>query len=200
MKIIDLSHRLSERNPVFPGDNPIKLTKYRNMAEHGYVSHELQGGFHIGTHIDMPMHMIEDSRTCADFAPECFIGRGIVIDMRNNTLPCLDNVREGDIVLLHTGHSSKYGSADYYTSYPAISEDLAKAFVSKKIKIPGMDSPSPDYAPFNIHKILLSEGIFLIENMTNLAALENIGEFKVFALPLNIEAEASYVRPIAIIN
>jgi kynurenine formamidase len=89
---------------------------------------------------------------------------------------------------------------DYYRSYPAISEATAWHLVKKGVKIIGMDSPSPDYAPFNIHKILLNNNILIIENLTNLSALLPYREFELLAFPLKIEADSSPLRVVARID
>jgi len=60
----------------------------------------------------------------------------------------------------------------------------------------GMDMPAPDYSPFKFHKDLLSNGIFVLENLTNLHSMVNVDEFEVISLPLKISAEASLVRAI----
>lgn len=59
-----------------------------------------------------------------------------------------------------------------------------------------MDMPAPDYPLFTYHKALLSNEIFVLENITNLQELLRVSEFEVIALPLKISAEASFVRAI----
>lgn len=61
----------------------------------------------------------------------------------------------------------------------------------------GIDMPSPDFPPFPVHKLLLSNGIFILENLTGLQQLLNIDTFEVFAVPLKIYAEASLTRAYA---
>jgi kynurenine formamidase len=58
----------------------------------------------------------------------------------------------------------------------------------------GVDMSSPDFPPFQVHKLLLGNGIFIMENMTSLKELIGIKEYEVFAQPLKIDAEASLVR------
>ena len=60
----------------------------------------------------------------------------------------------------------------------------------------GMDSASPDYPDFPIHKILLRNDILIIENLTNLHLLAG-QQFKIYALPLNLEIDGSPARVIA---
>ncbi|HHX11699.1 MAG TPA: cyclase family protein, partial [Clostridiales bacterium] len=108
-------------------------------------------------------------------------------------------VKEDDIVLLYTDYSKFYGSEEYYRKHPIISEELAKFLIHKKIKMIGIDMPSPDRYPFEIHKRLFENDILIIENLTNLAELLDADDFEVFAFPLKIQAEASMVRAVALI-
>lgn len=61
----------------------------------------------------------------------------------------------------------------------------------------GMDMPKPDNYPFEIHKLLFNNDIFIIENLTNLDKLKGVDNFQVIAFPLRIKAEASVVRAVA---
>ena len=65
------------------------------------------------------------------------------------------------------------------------------------IKIIGIDSPSPDRSPYEIHKLLMKNDILIIENLTNLAELTSHEEFDVIALPTKFDTEAAPVRVVA---
>ena len=69
--------------------------------------------------------------------------------------------------------------------------------VKQKVKIIGLDWPSPDHHPYPIHEILLKNNILILENLTNLDQLLNETDLEVFAFPLKIEADSSPVRVIA---
>jgi kynurenine formamidase len=91
----------------------------------------------------------------------------------------------------------KYGEEIYYNKHPVITEKLAEFLIKKKIKMLGIDMPSPDYFPFDIHKLLLSNNIFIMENLKNLDKLIKANKFEVYAFPLKIQAESSPVRAVA---
>ena len=55
---------------------------------------------------------------------------------------------------------------EYYINQPVIDEGLADFFVEKNIKMLGMDLPSPDNYPFEIHKKLFANNILIVENLT----------------------------------
>ncbi|WP_438448738.1 cyclase family protein [Gorillibacterium sp. sgz5001074] len=200
--LIDLTHSIRDGMPVYPGDTETQLIQTAYLTADHYNGFELGTGMHAGTHIDGPMHMLDTDRTIGAIPLDLFIGQGCLLNVTGEEVisyrPEYEQlIAEGSIVLLHTGHDAFYGQEEYYTRYPALSEELAELFVRKSVKMVGTDTPSPDYNPFAIHRRLLSQGILILENLTNLGALVGIGSFEVIALPLKIEADSSIARVIA---
>ena len=205
MTLIDISHILDHNTPVYPGDYDTSLTLDKTPEKDQYTAYLLKSCMHTGTHVDTPMHLTRDMRTIPEFTLECFTGNGILLDVRGeNPVQMQDEykhkVNEGDIVLLYTGFDQYYYSGRYFTEYPSVDEELAEFLISKKIKMLGMDTPAPDYTPFPIHKMLFMQDILILENLTKLGSLLDIPSFEVFAFPLKIRAEASFVRAICRIN
>jgi kynurenine formamidase len=204
-RYIDLSLDIIDDMPVYPYDDPVRLYQDKLLDKDKYVNHRLEIGMHSGTHIDTPMHLTDRETYINEFLPDRFIGRGLLLDVRNEDIIKLKGdynnlVREDDIVLLYTGHSEKYGLNEYYTDQPVIDLELAYFFAKRRIKMLGMDLPSPDKYPFEIHKILFENDILIIENLTNLSELIDVKEFEVIALPLKIRAEAAMARVVAAID
>lgn len=203
MKYIDLSYEINSDMPVYPGDIAVDLKKANNYKEDGFNGYTLLSAMHAGTHIECPMHMVSDERYISELDLERFIGNAILLDVRGQmSIELKDeyfkNIKEGDIVLLYTGWESKYGSQEYYENHPVVSDKFAEFLVQKKIKILGVDMPSPDSNPFSIHKMLLGNNICILENLTNLSKLLYVEDLQVFAQPLKIRAEASLVRAVAV--
>lgn len=201
-KIIDLTHTIKDNMPVYPGDEYTRVYKTQTLEQNGYNNHRLEISMHTGTHIDSPMHLLQSSRYISDIPIEALIGRGCVLDVRGeeNIImkeAYMDKVKEGDIVLLHTGFDSKYGEEQYYKNHPTIDKDLADFFIKREIKALGMDLPSPDRYPFEMHKLLLGKDILIIENVTNINKLIGETDFEVFALPIKIMADGASARVIA---
>lgn len=201
MKLIDLSQIINNQTPAYPGDTSPVITTAKGD---GHTSSRLSSGFHVATHLDMPMHFTDDARFCADFPIDSFAGPGVLLDVRGESpigmKPHYDQlIQPGTIVLLYTGHDQYFNSDPdkYYKQYPQITMEFAQFLTDRRIKMLGMDTCSPDYAPHDVHKLMFPADIFMLENLTNLAALLDIGPFEVFALPLKVEAEASFVRAFA---
>lgn len=201
-KLIDLSHNIVNTMPVHPYDDSVKLYQNKFLETDKYNNFRLEIGMHSGTHIDTPMHLTNKQIFINKIPLDSFIGKGCLLDVRNeNVITYKDEysemVSENDIVLLCTNHSDKYGTEEYYIKHPIIDKELANFFIEKKIKMLGIDLPSPDGYPFEIHKMLFNHNILIIENMTNLSELLYIKRFEIIAFPLKIRAEASMVRIVA---
>lgn len=187
--------------PVYPGDSLPELKQVCFINKDGCNAFAIKSGMHVGTHMDGPLHMLKNGKKLSTFSADKFFGRGHLIDARkkqiNKELLKNHKIKKGDIVIIMTGFYKKFTKPNYYKNYPVISEDFARELVKLGVKIVGMDTPSPDYPPFKIHKILLSKNILIIENLCNLEILLNYKKFNIITLPAKFEADAAPVRVIA---
>jgi kynurenine formamidase len=157
---------------------------------------------HTGTHMDAPRHMLPGGDFMCDVPVEKFAGRGRLIDARGLKLVTEDlltaaGLKRGDIVLVLTGWSKRFRDPDYFESFPEIAPAFAERLVNAGVSIIGLDTPSPDRAPYPVHKILLANGVLIIENLTALDALVGIRDFEVMALPSKFRSDAAPVRVVA---
>ena len=202
MKLIDLSHTFSETMPVYPGDTPPQFTQVADYKKEGYFGYRLNSGFHVGTHIDAPFHILPGGKRLSEINIEKFFGKGILLDARGKENIDIDllhekNIDKNCIVLIMTGWSKKFGQENYYKNRPELTESFAKKIVELGIKIIGMDTPSPDSHPYDIHKILLRGEVLIIENLTNLESLIGRGDFEIIALPAKFYADGAPIRVVA---
>lgn len=195
--LIDLSRRIEAGMPVYPGDPQVQLERIKNMERDHYTLHRWQTSPHAGTHLDAPQHLLCDSRQICDLPLENFMAAGILLtDMEN--IPDRE-IPLGAAVLFETGMDALYGTDAYYQKHPAISQALCEYLIARQVSLVGVDAPSPDHAPFPVHKRLLAAGIPILENLTNLEKLRN-RPFTLMAFPLNIAAEGSPVRAVALVK
>ncbi|HLB66587.1 MAG TPA: cyclase family protein [Candidatus Saccharimonadales bacterium] len=197
--IIDLSVQLNEKTPVYPGDPSTKIEPAGELAKDGFNDHYISIGTHVGTHIDAPLHMLENGVSLDKISIEQFVGNGRLVEVNGANFESVKSagIQEGDIVLFHTGVSEKYHDPTYFEDYPAMSEEVAKYLVEAKVKMIGVDICSVDNQDgFPIHKILLAGNVLIIENLINLNQLTG-KDFKVYALPLNLQIDGSPARVIA---
>jgi kynurenine formamidase len=199
MKIVDLSVPVNENTPVYPGDPKTVIKPAGVFDKDGFNDHLISIGTHVGTHIDAPFHMVSGGKKLDEIPIEHFVGRGCYINAQNGfDLEAIKqaDIREGDIVLFHTGIINRYHKPDYYENYPEIPKEVANYLVEKQVKMVGMDMSGPDHPPHNIHKILLGGGVLIIENLTNLNQLAD-KSFTVYALPIKLNLDGAPARVIA---
>lgn len=206
MKYIDLTHTFTDNMPVYPGDPPSSLKKTATIEKDTYTDHQINSFMHVGTHMDAPLHMIKEGKTMDQIEPEHFFGPGVLIDARKSKVIDADlvegvDIPEGAIVLLYTGFARKYRTPAYYEEYHSVSPDFAKKMVENKVKIVGMDILGPDLdTTWPAHKILLSNDVLIIENLTNLDQLLDVKSYDVVALPVKFKTDAAFVRVVATVN
>lgn len=138
---------------------------------------------HVGTHVDAPAHQIADGDTLDDIALERLVTHALTIDVSNRKagpIPLaelegqLAHVHPGDIVFLCSDNARNWGTAAYWTgwSYPDL--ECAQALVECGISAIGFDGPSADpvdSTTYDLHRLWLSSGRLIIENVANLTAL-----------------------------
>ncbi len=202
MKYIDLTHIFNNQMPVFPGDPASELVEIETVAKDGFSHYYLKTNMHIGTHMDAPSHMLTGGKLLSDYPVEKFFGKGVIIDARGQSVAGIElleqaEINKGDIVLVCFGWSTEFYKDEYYLNYPVIGEDFANRLVDLGVSIVGMDTPSPDKAPYTAHKILFKQDILIIENLTNLETLFGHQNLEIIALPISFEAEAGLCRVVA---
>lgn len=200
--LIDLTHVIEDDMPIYPGDIKTNLFQTKYLSINKYNDHRLDISMHTGTHIDAPMHLTESNEYISELSLESFIASGCIIDVRNQSVIKMKSeyeelIKENSIVLFYTGLDKIYGTPEYYENHPIIDMDLCKFLLKKNIKMLGIDIPSPDKYPFEIHKLLLENNVYIIENLTNLDKLVGNKNFEVISFPLKIKADGSMARVVA---
>ena len=199
---IDLTQPISNAMPTYGGDPGVSLNQVATMEEDGFSNFVWSTGMHSGTHVDGPMHLTANLARIAEIDLERFAGPGFLVNAYGRKIidtddSVLQHLPPGAVVLFYTGFDMYFNQKEYYSSYPVLSEATAHQLVKKKVKMIGIDAPSPDYAPYPVHSILLSNNVLILENLTNLSALLHHKEFEILAFPLKIRADSAPVRVVA---
>lgn len=204
MKIYDLTHPIETGMPVFPGDRKTQIVQETSVGKDGFCSYYIEGMNHCGTHIDSPAHMLEGGSRLRDLPLERCVGQGYVLDCRyridgEGYIHCdatlLEDMVEGCILFFYTGWDRYYGTSQYYDRHPMLHGDWIDFFLKKKIKIIGIDMPSPDYFPFPFHHALFEAGIYMVENLTHLDQVKDFHKRATFMIiPLGWDLDGSWVR------
>ncbi len=214
MKVIDLTHTISENTPVYPGTERPKLETANTYEQNGFKETLLTMFSHTGTHMDPPLHLFAHRTALDSFPVEQFLGKGLVIDCsdlqegQRIDMRFIERVKsqadQAEFILFHTGWDKRWGTAAYFGEYPYITEEVAEYLISSKKKGIGLDviglDPIAD-ENLTMHKKLFAKtDIVIIENLTRLG---EIGSelFTFCALPLKFEnSDGAPVRAIAILG
>jgi kynurenine formamidase len=202
MEFIDLTHLFDNEISFYPGDKKPKLKHIKEFGIDGHNDFRIETSMHVGTHMDGPMHLTGSDKYLSEIELSKFMGQAAVIDVRGESLirwkdAYAEKIKGKKIVLICTGFDKFFNSPEYFTGHPVVGMDFASAMKDMKIEMLGMDIPSPDKAPFEIHKSLLSDNILIIENLDNLEILLDKKEIEIIALPMKIKADSACARVIA---
>ena len=210
MKVIDLSHSINSKMSTYTKDEKFESYDIASIEKDGYNEKLLKLCTHTGTHIDAPSHMINKGKTIDEFNISDFIGIAIIIDVSNlkkinveDLISYKDKINNCDFVILKTGWDKYWGTNSYLQGFPTLTEEAARWLSTFNIRGIGTDTISIDafdIIDFEVHNTILSRGIIIIENITNLDNVQE-QEFTLVATPLKIEnGDASPVRAVAITN
>jgi len=103
-------------------------------------------------------------------------------------------------LIYETGWHRQFGQENYFSDFPSLTQDAARYLVSRKIRLLGMDTPTPSRDWFEVHHILLSANaeVVVVEGLTNLSQLPESFTFAGF--PLNFHGrDGSPIRAVAIL-
>ena len=210
MRVIDLTHPFTNGMPVFPGLADPRFTQIARVEEDGFAVTEMRLLNHVGTHIDAPAHQVAGGATLDELPLSRFVTDAVTIDVSARTPgplplaelePHLARIREGDIVLLYSDNARNYGSAAYWTGWSYPDPDAARALIGRGISAIGFDGPScdpVDSTTFDLHRIWLSAGCLILENVTNLGELPERAPIVVAPLKLE-DANGAPVRIFALL-
>jgi kynurenine formamidase len=214
MKIIDLTHTISEDMPVFPGTEPPKLDPANTYEKDGFKETLMTMYTHTGTHIDPPAHLFPGRTTLDAFPIDQFVGKAVVIDGTDVpaggkiTMAHIDNVRENadaaEFLIFNTGWERYWGRDEYFENFPVMDEEVADYLKTSGKKGVGVDVMSLDPVAdeyLTTHRRLFKDSeLVVVENLKNLGRLGN-GLFTFIALPLNHkDGDGSPTRAIAMVD
>ncbi|MCP4298808.1 MAG: cyclase family protein, partial [Proteobacteria bacterium] len=81
--VIDLSHTIEDGMPVFPGSPSPEVIDLGLYPELGVYVQQYKMDGHVGTHIDVPAHLINDGRSTASMEISDFHGTARVLDCQD---------------------------------------------------------------------------------------------------------------------
>ena len=193
MKIYDISQEVFGCK-VYPDDPIPKKSVIRSMEKGDlYNLTEFSMCAHNGTHIDAPAHFIESGKTVEKMPLASFIGMAYVAE-HNGIVSALDADK-----IIKKAKERDAGARILIKGDVEVSAEAAKVFADAKILLLGNESQTvgPENAPMEVHKILLSAEVVLLEGI-RLADISE-GAYLLTSAPLNLAgAEGAPCRAVLI--
>lgn len=201
---------------------------------HGWAVENLVVGSHTATHIDAPYHYGATSegkpaRRIDEVPLEWCFGPGVVLDMRHrkpgeviSSADLSQKLREiqyalnpGDIVMIHTGAATRWGTPEYFQQ-PGLDRESTLWLVEQGIHMIGIDAWTLDrdfasqIADFKrtgdgrllwpAHFAGLTKEYCQIEKLTNLEQIPQPHGFYVSCMPVKIKGgSAGWCRAVAMV-
>ena len=172
MKIVDLSVPLTHRMPVYQGDPEVDIVEVHTLEKEGWNLRQITITTHLGTHVNVPYHMVKDGKKLDKFSIDAFMGEAIIYAKDKNWDP--------DIGLIFRDQN--------------IDQKIVDKLLYKPPKFVGLSTEFE--FDVELEKLLLVHGIISFENLANTGQLPD--SFKFYGVPLNIAgADGSPVRAYA---
>lgn len=226
-KIIDLSHTLTAENPTWDGSCGFNLSTtldhHECSSETKYKLHALylkKAG--VGTHIDAPLHCFPDQAPVAELPLENFFVKAYIIDVSSissaeykisaDDIVSFEklhgSIQENSLVIAYTGWSKYWSDSKKYRNenkdgimqFPSYSAEAVQLLVNRNVAGIAIDTLSPDCPGSGdpVHRLILSNNKYIIENIANAHLLPSVGAY-VIALPLKINATEAPIRIVGLI-
>lgn len=212
-RIIDLSHDIEDKMTVYIGDPSPQIKRVKTIKRDGVNLSTVFLGTHTGTHVDAPIHFIENGYGMDELPLDAIIGYADVLDF--SRIPAGSGIgerelksyssliREGHIAVLFTGLSEHWDEQKYRRNFTYLEPEGAEWLVKKKVKAVAIDYlsiekfRSKDHVT---HKILLSNNIPIIESLNSNVKMLIGKEPMMICLPLKLKgADGSPARVIALL-
>jgi kynurenine formamidase len=236
-RLVDLSMPVHADMLTFPRVPPPALCVYEShtefaerigAAQHGVdsltASYLVVQNDHVGTHCDARKHIVPDAGGPDTIPLEYCFSDGVVLDFTDRAagdiISAADveaalakisyEVKERDIVLIHTGAGAYNTEERYRTDHPGMSAEATRWLIERGVRMMGCDAITfdpPVWAMFEkkkfweAHRVMWDEEYWHLENLTNLDQIGRPHGFQLSVLPVKwVGTTAAPVRAVAIVE
>lgn len=164
MKVIDLTIPIGIGTPPWPTYEPLQVKYFKRLAPNGANGQVVTHSNHLGTHLDGEIHFYTPGKDMAKLQMDFLVNEGAIVDLSDITgdydvytskmVEERVEVREGDILIIHTGYHHfgwDHDTADeirYMVKHPGPDREFANWAKEKKLRWLGVDCGSADH-PMN---------------------------------------------------
>lgn len=180
----------------------VEISQLGTIENVGRNTSKIVLGSHSGTHIDAPLHFINDSYDVRYLDLNILCGKIEIINFtrfgKNDKIE-LDDVKKikiGKRMLFRFDWFKNWKKPDYYNGFPFFSHEAVKYLYENGMQLMALDTPSPDdgSAINNTdlddspnHKFLLKNGVVIIEYLCNTNQIDLTKNYEIIALPLRLK-------------
>jgi arylformamidase len=190
--MIDITRRISNASPNWPGDTPVEYSMTSRISEGSSVNvGAVRFSTHSGTHVDAPWHYDDTGLKLHEVPLETWVGICVVVDV-SDAVKLEARLLEGiDLsgvskVIFKTGMANIW--LEFPTQWAPVDPDLPGFLAAHGVNLIGTDAPSADTLTSKDlpgHAALARAGVCIVESL----ALEGVspGRYRLTCLPLNLE-------------
>lgn len=211
MRVVDCSHYYDQGMPLMDGIAPPEFTDLATVARDGYAMSRYSFTNHSGTHVDAPAHQIDGGATLDELPLQRLVTDAVLVDCRaqapgavalREVREHLAEVRPGDLALFCSGNDRNWGTGAYWRNWCYPDAETSKDLIGRGVSGVGFDGPSADpidSVTYDLHRIWLSAGCFILENLRSLTELPR--RCRVVWAPLKVRhANGAPARVLALLD
>ena len=192
-KVFDVTMTIKEGMISWPSDGPVHVEKVKSMIDGDRLNQSrLDMSAHTGTHIDAPVHFLEDGTGVDTLDLEMLMGPAVLVhlpgveeigayQLKNAGIPA-----GTDRLILKTDNSALLAKGNFDEKFSYLTLDGARFLVDHQVRLVGIDYLSiAQYGMGDgVHQELLREVVIIIEGLD----LREVpaGIYNMTALPLKI--------------
>ena len=207
MPFVDLSHPLEHGQQTFPADPKLSIVPHGTTATLRYNITQIVMSSHQGTHLDAMFHFVEDGRTLDRMPLDWFHGPAHLLRIPKppraeitpeDFLPYEHLLVPEAKIIYETGWHRRFGTPGFFDDFPTLTQDAARYLAGRRIRMLGMDTPTPSRDWYEVHHILLGPAaeIVIVESLANLDRVPDT--FTFIGFPLNFKGrDGSPIRAVA---
>lgn len=201
MDWLDFTTTISTGMVYWPDNAPVHIQQTLSMADGAPANvTEMSLSVHTGTHVDAPLHFLEDGKDVTQLALSTLMGPALLVDIAHPQFVTKAEIEHlplprGSRLLFKTHNSRQdWARRPFNPDFVRVRADAAEWLRDQGVVCVGVDYLS--VGPADTHQILLQAGISVIEGL----ALQHAepGEYELICLPLKIAgADGAPARVIA---
>jgi kynurenine formamidase len=225
-RVMDLTHTLSSRFPVFPFYEPFAMRSLATVEREGFCANELRYAEHTGTHIDAPAHFVSGGAGIDALEVSRFLAPLVVVSLAeragrdHDAFLTVDDlaawerrhgrIPAGAVVAVHSGWEERLAEPARFCNadekgvmhHPGFGREAAEWLVNERV-ITGaaVDTLSLDIGAsttYDAHTVLLGAGKYGLENVANLGHVPPSGATLIVGAPKHEGGTGGPARLIAL--